>query len=790
MSDTAVFTFGRMNPPTVGHQKLVDKVTAVASQANADAYVYLSHTQNNKKDPLDYDSKIKYAKAAFGNIVTKSKSKNIIQILQELEKKHKHVILVVGSDRVREFDALLKKYNGKDFNFTTVQVASAGERDPDAEGVKGMSASKMRAAAQSGDERKFKSGLPRPLKRQSKKIFDEIRSIMEEDFTEEELELIEHWDVPDEMLYEEEELEEKEGRQPLTIQQRRKIGLRMRRLAPRMQRLKKIKAKRMAPADRLKMRARKAAINLLRKRAAGKTGANYANLSTSQKIAVDKMIMKKRPAIQTLAKRLFPKVRKKELERLQSLRKGPKTEEIVSENTRTPQDKDISKRGGTQPAKYHRGLSKSTKAKRDAQFKKQAAMSDDNPAAYKPAPGDATGKTKPSKYTKAYKAMYGESLDERMFGKTGPFGGKSQGSVVIPALDRAIDRVVNKKEYKDAVRAYLNFRRKNKSDPKTQGKNKENIAFDFFRQYGVQSPRQMIKYIDGLVKKGKLPSHLAIAEDDRHADVKRIAVRTRDGKTIFRNIKRDIKVEGDALDAAKERIKREKEADKMRHDRARDAARLRDTRAKNRQTEEIDEMARRGRPKKSGEVGIENIQMQLRKVISLRGQRPVEFENGKKLKMTPAQANLIDKKIGALRQTKDKQSFVQFITKSPENMKKALDPKFKKPEEFKSYLMNAVKESKNRALNIEEEKQPEQRVRFRHFSEERLLEKDMAGLRKKAEKSGISYGTLKKVYNRGVAAWRTGHRPGTTPSQWGYARVNAFITKKKKGGLNHDQDLA
>ena len=686
MSDTAVFTFGRMNPPTVGHQKLVDKVTAVARTANADAYVYLSHTQNNKKDPLSYDSKLKYAKAAFGNIVTKSKSKNIIQILQELEKKHKHVIFVVGSDRVRDFDALLKKYNGKDFNFTTVQVVSAGERDPDAEGVSGMSASKMRAAAQSGDERKFKSGLPRPLKRQSKKIFDEIRSIMEEDFTEEELELIEHWEVPDEMLYEEEELEENQGRQPLTIQQRRKIGLRMRRLAPRMQRLKKIKAKRMAPADRLKMRARKAAVNLLRKRAAGKTGANYANLSTSQKIAVDKMIMKKRPAIQTLAKRLFPKVRKKELERLQSLRKGPKTEEIVAENTQTPQDKDISKRGGTQPAKYHRGLSKSTKAKRDAQFKKQAAMSDDNPAAYKPAPGDATGKTKPSKYTKAYKDMYGE--------------------------------------------------------------------------------------------------------DDTHADVKRVPVKTRDGKTIFRNIKKDIKVEGDALDAAKERIKREKEADKMKHDRARDTARLRDTRSKNRQTEEIDEMARRGRPKKSGEVGIENIQMQLRKVISLRGQRPVEFENGKKLKMTSAQANLIDKKIGALRQGKDKQSFVAFITKSPENMKKALDPKFKKPEVYKSYLMNAVKESKERALGIQEEKQPEERVRFRHFSEERLLEKDMAGLQKKAEKSGISYGTLKKVYDRGVAAWRTGHRPGTTPSQWGYARVNAFITKKKKGGLNHDQDLA
>ena len=682
---TAVFTFGRMNPPTIGHKKLVDKVAAVAKTASAKNYVFLSHTQNNKKDPLNYDQKIKYAKKAFGNSVTKSRSKTVIQVMQELENKgHQHVIMVVGSDRVSDFDTLLQKYNGKDYKFSSIQVISAGERDPDAEGVSGMSASKMRAAAQAGNESQFKKGLPPKLRSVSNKLFNDIRSIMEDEHIEDdELELIEHWDVPEEMMLEDEELDE--DRQPLTIQQRRKIGLRMRRLAPRMQRLKKMKAKRMAPADRLKRRARKAAINILRKRAAGKTGANYANLSTSQKIAVDKMIMKKRPAIANLAKRMFPKVRKKEMERLQSLRKGPKNEENIAENTRTPQDKDISKRGGTQPAKYHKGLSKSTKAKRDAQFKKQAAMSDDNPAAYKPAPGDASATTKPSKYTKAYKDMYGEKVTR--------------------------------------------------------------------------------------------------------ADVKAINVREPDGKIVIRKTKKDVQVEGEKLAQAKAAIKREKEADKEKHDRMRDAARTADTRTKNRQTEEVNEMAKRGRPKKSGETGIENIQMQLRKVVSLRGQKPVEFENGKKLKMTPAQATTIDKKIGALRMPKDKQQFINFINKSPENMKKALDPKFKKPEQFKSYLMNA-KESLEKRQEVFEQTETEPRRRFRSFTEGQLHEKSMEGLKKKAEKSGISYGTLKKVYDRGVAAWRTGHRPGTTPSQWGYARVNAFITKKKKGGLNHDQDLA
>jgi len=78
-------------------------------------------------------------------------------------------------------------------------------------------------------------------------------------------------------------------------------------------------------------------------------------------------------------------------------------------------------------------------------------------------------------------------------------------------------------------------------------------------------------------------------------------------------------------------------------------------------------------------------------------------------------------------------------------------------------------------------------IKFSNYIE--LTEKK-SGLAAKAAKSGISVGTLQKVYNRGVAAWKSGHRPGTTPQQWGHARVNAFIVKKKKGGLNHDKDLA
>lgn len=171
-------TFGRMNPPTVGHQKLVDKVRAVARLEKGDAAVYLSHSQDKNKNPLQYTDKIKFVKKAFGNVVVMSKANTIIKVLQEVEKKYQRVVLVVGSDRVQDMSKLLQNYNGKDYNFDEIKVISAGERDPDAEGVEGMSASKMRAAAEEEDFVKFKSGLPPLLQRDAQKVYDALRKGM------------------------------------------------------------------------------------------------------------------------------------------------------------------------------------------------------------------------------------------------------------------------------------------------------------------------------------------------------------------------------------------------------------------------------------------------------------------------------------------------------------------------------------------------------------------------------------------------------------------------------------
>jgi len=173
---TAVFTFGRMNPPTVGHEKLVDKVKAEAK--GGPALVYLSHSQKPTTDPLSYSDKVKYATTAFGSVVKRSSARTIIEVMKELQKKYSAVKLVVGSDRVNEFKTLLNKYNGKDYNFDKIEVVSAGQRDPDAEGVSGMSASKMRAAVKDNMFATFRMGLPQKLKKKDLEIFKKVRDGM------------------------------------------------------------------------------------------------------------------------------------------------------------------------------------------------------------------------------------------------------------------------------------------------------------------------------------------------------------------------------------------------------------------------------------------------------------------------------------------------------------------------------------------------------------------------------------------------------------------------------------
>jgi len=163
----AVVAFGRMNPPTIGHQKLVEKIKSF----DGDHYLFLSQTVKPKDNPLPFTEKLRFAKFFFPSITIGHPDvrtpMDMMVMLQNLG--YTDIIYVAGSDRVASFDKLLNTYNGTPdkegnigYNFNSIKVVSAGERDPDADGAEGMSASKMRAAAKDGDLESFKQGVPQP----------------------------------------------------------------------------------------------------------------------------------------------------------------------------------------------------------------------------------------------------------------------------------------------------------------------------------------------------------------------------------------------------------------------------------------------------------------------------------------------------------------------------------------------------------------------------------------------------------------------------------------------------
>ena len=182
MTKKIVLAFGRMNPPTFGHEKLVQKGEAEAQKAGASFRLYLSHSQG-KKDPLSYDEKVKFARLAFGKSVTYSAARNIVEILKEINKEgYTDVIYIAGSDRIKEFNTFLKRYNKKEYNFNSITIVSAGERDPDAEGVEGISASKMREFVKQGNKPQFRQGAPKRLSQSQKNLlFNAVKKAMGEE---------------------------------------------------------------------------------------------------------------------------------------------------------------------------------------------------------------------------------------------------------------------------------------------------------------------------------------------------------------------------------------------------------------------------------------------------------------------------------------------------------------------------------------------------------------------------------------------------------------------------------
>ena len=339
---TVFFTFGRMNPPTTGHEKLMNEL---AKKSGKHSYrVYLSQSVDKKKNPLDYGTKVKTVRKFFPKharqVMLDKKVKNVFDAVTEIYNDgYKNVSMIVGSDRVNEFTVLLKKYNGVKgrhglYNFKKINVISAGDRDPDADDVSGMSASKMREAASDGDFTKFSQGLPRNVSNSdAKKVYNEVRRGMG--------------------LREQKEYFNKLHFAPVSEKREAYVQGSLFNIGDSVT---------VVGSDEL------ARVTSL--------GTNYVIIEQNGKFF------------------------RKWLDSVELLEKE-RTKEVS-------QDKDVKKAKGSQPSVYYKGLSKSTKQKRLSHFNRTSKMADDNPAAYKQAPGDKTAKTKPSKHTLKYRRMYGE----------------------------------------------------------------------------------------------------------------------------------------------------------------------------------------------------------------------------------------------------------------------------------------------------------------------------------------------------------------------------------------------
>ena len=181
-TETLTVAFGRFNPPTIGHGKLL--AAAKKAAQGEDMKIYPSRSQDAKKNPLDPDMKVSFMKKMFPdyaeNIINDDEMKSIFNVLTTADEGgYRNINIIVGSDRQSEFENLATKYNGDLYNFENIRVISAGVRDADAEGVEGMSASKMRKAVMDDDFKAFRSGTPKELDDgDTKALFDAVRAGM------------------------------------------------------------------------------------------------------------------------------------------------------------------------------------------------------------------------------------------------------------------------------------------------------------------------------------------------------------------------------------------------------------------------------------------------------------------------------------------------------------------------------------------------------------------------------------------------------------------------------------
>ena len=655
---TLVFAFGRFNPPTTGHEKLIDKV---ASVAGGNPYrVYPSFTTNPKKDPLPHALKVAYMRKMFPkhrkNIIADKKMKTAIFIAEAVYKEgFKNLIMVVGSDRVKEFTEILNRYNDAPdkkgnqlFKFDSVKVVSAGERDPDAEGVEGMSASKMRAAAANGDKDAFLTGLPKGFK-DGEKLYRDVRKYMgireERDMG----------DMTDFETVRDMYLTGKIWNAGDIVEANGYTGEVVRKGTNYLSFVDEDGKVHKAWLHEITLDEEKVPnddLNFV------KTGGQFGKKRRFPTFIVKKEGIKYKAydeqnnmeikaasnSLEGLAKMLKPYIEK---------RTGSwKFEEVELDERNYRKEYDnyqgrpeqIARRSSRNQAR--RIMGDRTKIGMDVGHKDNDPLNND--------PENLRNED-PSKNRREPRLR---EMDEDIF-DTVPWLGKAKNYLFTKTHKQGLNKVAL------AVATEYAKQKKAGKTPKTM-----QIIHDISKNISDVTDRMARDYVNDLVKQGKLPKELKAEYEPTHE--------TMSFKDFVNQIQiNEVKQDSDVKDK--------------------------------------------------------------------KGTQPAKYYAGDMAKST-----------------KDKRD-AHFRKKKSGPAPGDADAKTKPSVHTK---------------------------KFKQMYGEKIELDENEGLKNKAKKSGMPYSILKKVYDRGMAAWKTGHRPGTTPQQWAMARVNSFVTKSSGTWGGADKDLA
>ena len=709
--ETAAFTIGRFNPPTIGHEKVIDSL--VKKSSGNSFYIFPTHSQDSARNPLPHALKIAYMRKMFPkykNNILVDKARNVFEIANTLYNKgHTSIICVVGSDRVREFETLLNKYNGVEgkkhgfYKFDSIKVISAGQRDPDADDVSGMSASKMRDAAKDGNKDLFLQGLPKGF-RDGDKLYRDVRKYMG---IREEREM---GDMSDFEYIRDQYLTGKIWNIGDIVEANNVSGEIVRRGTNYLSFVEDNGKVHKAWLYEIEIKERKSALQKLKDFDKSRAASGKPPIFTDKK--PPKFVrMKKKGGMTTM------NVPTDDIDKWEK-----KGYSITERNYRKEYDnyqgrpEQIARRSSRNKAR--RIMGDKTKIGMDVGHKDNNPLNNDPDNLRNEDPSD--NRREPRLRVKEKlgpNADQGDYIDDFQKSDAPQFKGKSQEK----RKKMAIAAFLSKNEEVKLDELRIDPRTSSEKDIRHQIKYHEKMRDHYSgNARAKKSQNDEIKWLKNILKKRGIKEEVKLPKDDLNW------VKTGGSFGKKRRFPTFVvKKEGNKYKAYDEQNKMS-------------------FKAASNSLEGLGKLLKPYIEKRTGSWKFEEVK-QDKDIKDKEGTQPAKYYAG-----------------GMSKSTKDKRA-----------------THFKKKKEGPA-PGDASAETKPSVHT----------KKFKQMYGETVLNEKITALVNKSEKSGISYSILKKVYDRGMAAYKTGHRPGTTSQQWALARVNSFITKGKGTWGKADADLA